>query len=340
MISEVLLTIIPMDAAIKWVARSNKSGAGTLNITALSCGGSTPNGQGLIALGTKATGSLLSDNYTLSVSPSGVDPVPVPPPQVYQSILQVIPGNLSAGYSQGTFTLFKMADGTVGGCFSNPANTLTVQFDFDGLGVVHDLFSSLAPSGFTDLFAASDQGVAFFANSTPDAAPQVVLPSISFKQVVVSQYDLKLVGLAVSTANELYYFEGTRSKKGSSSITWLASGLPIRADVLEISTQYNVASGSMELIYITSSDKTVKHLYRTPQSFLWQETVIAVRPAEGRPQSLTYSAHVTTIQPVNSVTGGSLGANYPLVSQPTGLLDAVSRLTPAMCRLFLASGLM
>ncbi|KAK1705737.1 hypothetical protein BDP67DRAFT_583001 [Colletotrichum lupini] len=205
-----------------------------------------------------------------------------------------------------------MADGTVGGSFSNMDNSLTVQLDFDGLGDVHSLFSSPAPSGFTDLFAASDHGIAFFPQNTPDAAPQVVLPSISCKQVVVSQYDVNLVGLAVSTANELYYFEGTRAKKGSSSISWLASGLPIRADVLEISTQYNVASGSTELIYITNSDKTVKHLYLTPQSFLWQEHIIAVRPADGQPPSLTYAAHVTSIHPFSSVTGSSLGADYPL----------------------------
>ncbi|UPL02979.1 hypothetical protein LCI18_013913 [Fusarium solani-melongenae] len=45
-----LVTFDP--TAIQWVARSNKTVTGTLDITALSCGGSTPTGEGVIALGT------------------------------------------------------------------------------------------------------------------------------------------------------------------------------------------------------------------------------------------------------------------------------------------------
>lgn len=312
-------------SAIQWVARSNKTVTGTLDITALSCGGSTPTGEGVIALGTKAFGGLLSDNYTIPAVPDGADPVPVPPPQVYQSILQVVPGNLSAGFFEGTFTMFKMANETVGACFSNMDNSLTVQFDFSALGVAHNLFSCPAPNGFTDLFVASDHGIAFFPSSKPDQAPQVVLPSTAFKQIVASQNGLTLVVLAVSASNDMYYIKGTRAKPNSTAITWEASGLPIRSDVREISTQYNVSSASVELIYVTNSNATVKHLYLAPQSSLWQETIIAVRPAANQPQSLTYPAHITSIQPLNAQTGLPVGPNYPVVRL---FLSPTPRLSP------------
>ncbi|KAM7211510.1 hypothetical protein V8F06_013103 [Rhypophila decipiens] len=278
--------------AIGWVARSNETTSGTLNITALSCGGFTPDGQsrGLIALGTKAV---------------------VPPPQVYQSILQVLPGSLP-GFFAGTFTLFKMANETVGGCFSNTDNSLTAQLDFDSLGTVHNLFSCPAPNGFTDLFVASDRGIAFIPSSRPDQVPQVILPSIAFKQVVAPQKGTTLVVLAVSASNDLYYIRGTRTKSGSTTIVWEASGLPLRSDVLEISTQYNLSSASIELIYVTNTNATVRHLYLTPESAIWQESIIPVRPASNQPQTLTYPAHETSIQPFNLTTGLPVGPDYPV----------------------------
>ncbi|KAK4209163.1 hypothetical protein QBC37DRAFT_486306 [Rhypophila decipiens] len=186
------------------------------------CGGFKPDGQSLIALGTKAIGGLLSDNYTIPAQDdSNADPVPVPPPQVYQSILQVLPGNLP-GFFAGTSTLFKMANET---------------------------------------------------------------------QVVASQKGTTLVVLAVSASNDLYYIRGTRTKSGSTTIVWEASGLPIRSDVLEISTQYNLSSASIELIYVTNTNATVGHLYLTPESAIWQESIIPVRPASKQPQTLTYPAH-------------------------------------------------
>src|SRR5690606_14210028 len=114
--------------------------------------------------------------------------------------------------------------------------------------------------------------------------------------------DTTLVVLAVSVSNDLYYIRGTRAKPGSSNIVWEASNLPIRSDVLEVSTQYNISSASVELIYVTNTNATVKHLYLTPESALWQESIIAVRPASNQPKSLTYPAHITSIQPFNSTT--------------------------------------
>jgi hypothetical protein len=192
-----------------------------LDIVSVNCSGSTPAGADLISIGTKAISGLLSTNYTLPAIPNSTDPGPVPPPQNYQSILQVAPGTLQAGLFQGTFSLFAFVNGTVGGCFSNRSNSLTVQLNFDNLGVVHQLSPCPDPNGFIDLFAAADKGITFFTYSQPDLELQIILSAVPFRQIVASRNGSMLVALAVSASNELYYVEGTRDNPHSSKISWL-----------------------------------------------------------------------------------------------------------------------
>ena len=140
----------------------------------------------------------------------------------------------------------------------------------------------------TDLFIASENGLAFYNCTQIDAMPQVLLQGVSFQLVTSSEVlgpnrTSNLVIFAVSTHGELYYLEGTRhTKSPKGPVTFSQSGFPIRQDVLSFSTQYN-PSNAAELIYFGNTDNKTVHLWKDKADGLWHEQQISVQLPDTEP---------------------------------------------------------
>lgn len=151
--------------------------------------------------------------------------------------------------------------------------------------------------------------------ANPTDAPILVdgLPDIGFKQVVCSEAmdqtsnntRTKLTLFAVSDDDELYFIQGTRQLKGN-QVKLFSSGLPIRSDVQRISCQYNAATDTSELIFVTGGGHEVKHLLRDPQTTCWSEKPVQF----ASPTALReFKAYVTTVS-VTESTGRSVGKDF------------------------------
>lgn len=322
---------------IKWDLRSFPNHLGSCIFNSVSCGSIEPDGNAAIVVGTQATRESLAVHYTIPSRPDDATTThPAAPPEVYKNILDIQPGKLPGGVGTGCFVLYRREDAeqSMGCSFDNAPSTHSVQLDLAKLGRVSGICSTPSPKdAFSDLFVAAEKGIGFFPYQHPDAEPQVFLESISFKQVVVSEYKKSIILFAVSDVGELYYLEGLREKLLSSKVKWKISGLPIRADVERLSVQYNVQAGSTELMYVTSvAGNEIKHLWRSPESYMWHESVMSVLPsADTKVRAISFPAYVTTITMCNSKTERPI-SDYPCTLTSDFVYVTVNELTHVLSK--------
>lgn len=280
--------------------------------------------------GTEASATLAATYYQLDTDPSNDFPwVASPLPENAQRILHVAPGRLTGNLGVGYYALYSLNGGESTGCiFQKNDHSMKIPLQVNKLGKIYDIHSALTPyHGNTDLFAATERGIAYFSHFRPDKEPQILLPDISFRQVVAAEYGTQILVFAVSEERELYYLEGTRK----SSIVFNYSGFPIRSGVEMLSVAYNTTAGATELMYIEATNHAIRHLWRDPVSFAWQEAAISVlspkedpSSSQKRAKTRSFPAYVTAITVVNDTTGEGIGSGYELVS-----------LAPLECRLII-----
>ena len=107
---------------------------------------------------------------------------------------------------------------------------------------------------------------------------------------------------AISGRGELYFVEGQR-EWATGTITLKSSGLPIRANVIRVSCQYNAKLDSSDLIYAGTGDNQVRHLLRDPVMKSWSDDVIRFLVLKA---ITNCRAFVTTLS-LKSTTGRALG---------------------------------
>lgn len=246
-----------------------------------------------------------------------------PLPENAQKIVQVAPGRLPGNLRQGYYCLYEYANGKRGCVFQKSDHSIKKEIQIAALAEVRVVHSAVTPySNQTDLFVSTAKGIAYFSERRPDDPPQILLPEVPVRQVVVAEYDTTIAVFAVSDANELYYLEGTRG----ASVTFKWSGLPIRADVALLSVAYNAHALATELMYVDTTSHAIHHLWRDPVSFVWHEAALTVRAPkgeEGKPRTRSFPAYITAISLVNDTTGESVGAGYIVVSPVSPRTDGV-----------------
>lgn len=170
-------------------------------------------------------------------------------------------------------------------------------------------------NSYTDLLAASEKGIGFYDHAKPTDKPLVILPDISFKQVVCSEaVDPKnpttqslLTIFGVSDGGELYFVQGTRQFKGN-KMSFAHSGFPLREGVSRLSCQYNSLANASELVYLGTGKNEVKHLSRDPITTCWNEETLCFQATT---KTTTYPAYITTIG-VSSESGSTIARDFKL----------------------------
>ena len=159
----------------------------------------------------------------------------------------------------------------------------------------------------TDLVVAGQSGIGYYESTRLDclAISQPLLPEISFKQVVCSEvYEAPTSHIsmfALSTHNELYFIEGTRTTQNK-IIFKAPSGIPIRQGVAVMSVQYNKQSNASELLYVTDKNfNGLRHLRRDPVTTLWTENGIEIKVLPGDYSSLPKTpVYMSTVSLTNN----------------------------------------
>lgn len=175
---------------------------------------------------------------------------------------------------------------------------------------------SLQTRSMTDLVVASEKGIAFYDFVHPDRPPTVVLSSISFKQVVCAEavdpanptIQTKLALFAVSDDDELYYIRGTRPY-ATNQLAFSTSGIPIAHNVAAVSTQYNAAVNSNEIVYLGDGQDEVFHMWLDSGN-VWQQERLLTKASSG---TTKYPAYLTSVM-FETDLGASIGGDYPVVS--------------------------
>jgi hypothetical protein len=181
----------------------------------------------------------------------------------------------------------------------------------------------LTKSRTTDLFIAGTNGIGYYPVSKITREPTVILPGISFKQVIASEANdqvdtstrssvITILGLAHN--DELYHIIGRRNLSDS-KVTFSASGFPIRTGVSRLSCFYNGVTGASEIVYASSNSSTLRHLIRDQIFGSWNENLIYI-PSTGKLS--TFPAYATSITCTNDagqlVPGGySLSISSPAI---------------------------
>ncbi|KAL0945253.1 hypothetical protein HGRIS_000763 [Hohenbuehelia grisea] len=301
----------PLD--IKWAYRASGTN-GPDTVTSLLCGGSDHSGHATVIAGTKASNVLSGTYYQLQITPRrDTTWTPSPFPENVDRILQVAPGRLSGNLGQGYYAVYAHHDDSVGCVYQKYDHSMKMSIPIAGRAQIRDIHSTITPYyGETDLFMATERGILYFSRYNPGAPPLVLLENIAFKQVVAAAYGSQILVFGVSDQRELYYLE--RNRETDTHFTH--SGFPIRAGVEMLSVAYNVTAGATEVMYVETKRRTIKHLWRDPASFMWQEAPLTTLAPKGDvPKTLktrSYPAYVTSITVVNETTGESLGAGYEL----------------------------
>lgn len=177
----------------------------------------------------------------------------------------------------------------------------------------------------TDLALASEKGIAFYNFVHPDEPPAIVLPEISFKNVVCSEAvdpaDPKkqtlLAMFAVSDDDELYYIRGTRPY-ATNKLTFVASGIPIAHNVQAVSAQFNASVNSSEIVYLSGGQNEIFHMWLDGGN-IWQQERLLVKTTTGG--VIKYPAYLTSVR-LETDEAVSIGGDYPVVSIPTSALSA------------------
>lgn len=151
--------------------------------------------------GTEASATLAATYYQLDTDPSDDFPwVASPLPENAQRILQVAPGRLTGNLDLGYYVLYSLVGGESTGCiFQKNDHSMKTPLQVGKLGKIYDIHSTLTPySGNTDLFAATEDGIAYFSHFRPDKEPQILLPDVCFRQVVAAEYGTHILVFTVS----------------------------------------------------------------------------------------------------------------------------------------------
>ena len=314
-----------------------KNNLGKKVITALSVGPSGNDDSYHLIAGSEGHGNTAGTQYTIDTDPQAKDPWSVlPPPETAEKVFQLCAGSNYDG--PGVFTLFKRpGKQPLFGCDFEllDGSSLSYGLRTETLGTIHSMCTNANPWGFTDLFIASQKGIAFYSWEHLDREPQVILPDIEFKQVAAAESpgtdenssQSNFTIFAVSAHDELYFIQGNRSYQ-SHKAKFESSGFPIRTNVDVISAQYNSQANGSELIYVGNGQDEIRHLWKDPSNSLWNEVDITIA-ATG--DVYTYQAYISTISMTDDF--GKTLSGYPfslssdfanvLINDRTHVLDAV-----------------
>ena len=315
-----------------------KNNLGKKVITALSVGpsGDDDDSYHLIA-GSEGHGNTAGTQYTIDTNPQAKDPWSVlPPPETAEKVFQLCAGSNYDG--PGVFTLFQRPGKQLAfGCDFEllDGSGLSYGMPTESIGTLHSMCTNANPWGFTDLFIASQRGIAFYSWEHLDREPQVILSDIEFKQVAAAERagtdanssQSNFTIFAVSEHDELYFIQGTRDY-ASHKAEFESSGFPIRTNVDVISAQYNSQVNGSELVYVGNGQDEIRHLWKDPSNSLWNEVDITVA-ATG--DVYKYQAYISTISITDDL--GKTMSGYPfslssdfanvLINNRTHILDAV-----------------
>ncbi len=122
---------------------------------------------------------------------------------------------------------------------------------------------------------AGVNGIGYYASASIDRDPVVILPGLAFEQVVVSESNLTITVLAVTTHGQLYYVQGVRQSEGKIP-TFFASGIPIHEGVERLSTLYNAKTNACEVLYVGQGSNQIVHLVKDITTSLWLEKPLLV----------------------------------------------------------------
>ena len=188
---------------------------------------------------------------------------------------------------------------------------------------VNHMASCVNVHDFTDLFVASDKGIAFYPwSEIRTTKPQIILPEFKFRQVFASEdldpsfseepADIELnfsniTVFAVTDQQELYFIRGKRMLH-TQEISFEASGLHLRTRIEDLACFYNGQRNIDEMVYVSENSSRLVHLARDSSTLCWREHTIGV-PHESATHE--YPAYLSTITVTDS-EGTSLGAGYEL----------------------------
>ncbi|KAJ7042245.1 hypothetical protein C8F04DRAFT_1390695 [Mycena alexandri] len=280
---------------------------------------------GHIIVGSAETGDKRGTDYNVDTDPNNSAPwTTISLPETATAVLQVLGITRRASIGGSIVSLYKQelsspdpvreaSDvGTSISCLSldGVINT-SLLLDKIGDGA-RSVCATSTSKGLSDIYVAGLKGIGYYAAQKLGFEPDVLLPDISFKQVVAAEHSLNVSLLAVSTSNKLYYIHGVRKSTGVSP-TFGISGtvFPIRQHISIISTQYNASINASEVMLVDSTNK-LKHVLRDAGSGMWTEHVIHV-PSLGL---TTYPAFSTQIS-LNGNLGSAVHPGHEMLLSAT-----------------------
>lgn len=288
-----------------------------------------------IGVGTAVKGSLDAAFYYVDPSTENTSPWTLFPLPVNSKALVDIEAAITAA-GTGFFLLHKTDDQTgivqlsmaEDGSWQQSVGLLTKGEIY--LGNVKDISACTTVSSQTDLYAASEHGIGYFQALDVVAPPRVILPEISFNQVVateeldvdypkVQQSHISLVALSVD--GDLFFIQGTRSL-AHNTVEFVHSGLPIRTNVRTMSCLYNKTLHSHEIIYASNTESLVEHMALDPESGHWNGSKVCLHREEEKP--LPVPAYMTTITCVNE-HGSSVGEGHAVELSGENVLLSVNK---------------
>lgn len=171
----------------------------------------------------------------------------------------------------------------------------------------------------------TEAGIAFYDHRNSLSPHTVLLPEVSFKDVVCSEEaaaeepsvsDITIFGL--STSGSLYFITGTRTNgptnKGvdiGAVLNFSYSGIPIRTGVNAISARQNPITRVSELLFTLDGQQELRHLCRDPKSSFWTENKLTIAATLKNPDMLKYMAFMTSLS-LGNQSGKPVPAGYPV----------------------------
>ncbi|KDQ59182.1 hypothetical protein JAAARDRAFT_655196 [Jaapia argillacea MUCL 33604] len=275
-----------------------------------------------MVIGTQETASDRATDYVVSTDPSESSPWSIISlPENATRVLKVVPITQRIPFNACVASLYQQVVsgespppdvGTAVSCLSLE-KSLNIAVVLDKIGGGRDVSTTVTAKGLSDLYVAGVNGIGYYSSQIMDRDPVVILPDVSFQQVVASEDNHKISIFALSKFGDLYYIEGTR-KSSTGTPKFTASTYPIRKGVGILSTQYNAAVNACEAMYVDSSSQ-LKHLWRDSQTGTWSEQTIHV-PTSGK--AISYHAFVSHIQ-LQGSRGASIRGGREIILSATEL---------------------
>lgn len=298
---------------LKW--RRIINNRGEKSITTLKCAAPTDDRTPFwLTAGTSATKTETATYYTISTDPESQGPwQPVSLAEGSDAILKILPAALGSSGDDKLYpaavTLYQRQSDAKQSCTvdrlddSRSKRQTTRVLETEKLGQLCNVTTSTTDWGASDLFIASEKGIGYFSSEEVEVLHSVILPEISFQQVVAaevtceSEEDPEIFSrfnvLGVSEDGGLYFIRGTRYY--DKTLKFLASGIPIRSDVRMLAATFNASVGTNEVVYVPNAANEICHLAQDPISSLWNEVTISVKSPTGKTEFIRQKAFVTTL---------------------------------------------